>query len=556
MPVRPTLVALPAYGWKCFSIVVIVLALLFLLTSSWTDPPLSMARPALFDVLTADLKMIQLLLSNGSLTSVDLLDTYLAQATQYDHYLNVMLSTPPYDKLMQLARNLDDERSAGKTRGPLHGIPIIIKDNIATHIDMGMNSSAGSLAFLNSRPKANAKIVDMLIAAGVIILGKANLSVCLSNMPVRCHTYAYTARNSPISMGGQTQSAYVRGGLQPGDSKDGHSSPSGSSTGPAVGVSAGYAPASIGTETDGSLVCPAGRAALYTIKPTIGLVPTVGIVPVSHSFDSPGPMTKTPYDLTILLDAIVGNRVHLQANSYSEFLTGSWADVSVGTLDPKKWVFPSSFMKPVDEATLQINSEIQSAYAKIKDLAKTYVHHVPLIERDSFLFQGKDSKAMITQADFHRDMNEYLSDLELSSIRNLHDLIAFNKAHADQEIPPGINQRILEEAFNLNLSAEQYDANARHLRNVAKTEGIDKILDSYGLDVIIGPIDSFLSSFASGTGYLIATMPLSYLKYNGRPFGLAAIAKAHREDILIKVQSAWEVTFGPRQPPPALCDQS
>ena len=130
-------------------------------------------------------------------------------------------------------------------------------------------------------------------------------------------------------------------------------SPSGSSSGSAVGVSAGYAPLSIGTETDGSLVCPAGRAALYTLKPTVGIVQTAGIVPVSHNFDSPGPMAKTPYDLALLLDQIVEKQPEGQ-ESYTIALTESWKDISVATLDPGKWRFSPEFLKPVPEATAQI----------------------------------------------------------------------------------------------------------------------------------------------------------------------------------------------------------
>lgn len=120
-----------------------------------------------------------------------------------------------------------------------------------------------------------------------------------------------------------------------------------------MGVSAGYAPVSIGTETDGSLICPAGRAALYTIKPTIGLVPQDGIVPVSANFDSAGPMTKTVYDLAVLLDAISDRN---GSDSFLSYLTGSWEDISVGTLDPEEWKFPDTFVKPVPSATKQIVS--------------------------------------------------------------------------------------------------------------------------------------------------------------------------------------------------------
>lgn len=225
---------------------------------------------------SADIKLLQKLFGNGSLQSVDLIAAYTAQIRKHDDHLHAMLSMPSMECLLGIAQALNQERLNGHLRGPLHSTPIIIKDNIATHPSLGMNTSTGSLALLNSRPCKNAKIIDMLISAGVVIFGKANLSE-LAN---------YKGRMIPSgrsSVGGQTQSAYVRGGLDPNDNKDSHSSPSASSTGSAVAVSAGYAPVSIGTETDGSLVCPAGRAALYTIKPTIGLVPQSDIVPVSHT---------------------------------------------------------------------------------------------------------------------------------------------------------------------------------------------------------------------------------------------------------------------------------
>lgn len=178
--------------------------------------------------------------------------------------------------------------------------------------------------------------------------------------------------NGWSAVGGQTQSAYVRGGIDPNDSHDGHSvslysfwnkkllkrsqlpkNPSGSSTGSAVGVSAGYAPFSIGTETDGSLTIPSGRAALYTIKPTIGLVSSSGILPISTKFDSAGPMTKSSYDLAALLDVITARD---PSESYTKNLTKSWSDISVAVLDPEIWKFPESYVKPADDAEAQIVS--------------------------------------------------------------------------------------------------------------------------------------------------------------------------------------------------------
>ncbi|KAL4882786.1 amidase signature domain-containing protein [Aspergillus karnatakaensis] len=376
------------------------------------------------------------------------------------------------------------------------------------------------------------------------------------------------------AVGGQTQSAYVRGGLLSDDSKDGHSSPSGSSTGSAVAVTAGYAPVSIGAETDGSLICPAGRTALYTMKPTIGLVPRKGIVPVSSNFDSARPMTKSVYDLSVVLDAITDRDSH----SYITYMTGSWEDISVAVLDPAEWRFPETFVKDVPEATEQIVGDtihypcfhillrvltnqvllfklrdINAAYDIISLKAKHFARNVPLIPVDKFELDGVNSEAVVTNVDLKRELNAYLENLAESRVRSLQDILDFNKSHADQELPPyHPRQDLFQEAQDLHVSPETYAKHLKHLRHVARDEGVDYILKTYQVDAIIGPADSFITSMATGSGYPIAGIPLSYLDYNGRPLGLAAIAGKNEEGLLIKLLSAWEATFPARRPPPAL----
>ncbi|KAK4446542.1 putative amidase [Podospora aff. communis PSN243] len=351
------------------------------------------------------------------------------------------------------ADRLDGGRKAGKLRGPLHGIPIIIK----------------------------------LLGNGSINVGKSNLSE-FSNYRRDMLPSGWSA------VGGQTQSAYVRGGVDPNDIKDGHSSPSGSSSGSAVAVSASYAPWSIGTETDGSLICPAGRAALYTIKPTIGLVPQAGIVPVSRNFDS--------------ADSI----------SFMESLTGSWEDIAVAVLDPETWKFPDSFVKPVSTATEQILRDIRSAYAVIKSKAKSFVENAPFITTDAFDRDHHHNvlKAEhVTEADLKKELEAYLQGLDEAKVRTLQDIIDFNKQYSEKALPPLPAQK---------LSEGEYERDLKHLTHVSRDLGIDRILKEFNVDVIIGPADSFITSLATGSGYPVAGMPLSYLDFNGRPLGLAALA--------------------------------
>jgi len=429
----------------------------------------------------------------------------------------------------------------------LHGIPIIIKDNIATHPSLGMKTTAGSLALLDSRPRQNARVVDKLIKAGLIILGKANLSE-LSNFKGKELPSGWSA------VGGQTQSPYVRGGVQPGDSKDGHSMPSGSSSGSAVAVAAGYAPISIGTETNGSLVWPASRCALYSIKPTIGLISQEGIVPVSHTCDSAGPMAKSPYDLAMVLDAVLETP---SKQSFTSALTNSWSNIAVGVLDYKTWWHDTGFLKPVKEAEAQMHETFQMAYNKIKGSARKFEQDLPLGAPGDFELDGRDSLLTVLLADFRLDFETYLKGLEFTSLTDFKSLNDFKMDNKQMiNLPPNHNQERIEDAASLQLSSAEYEAHLSNIRTVARTKGIDRVLQQFGIDVIIGPADSQATKFAAAAGYPIASLPLGYLDYNGRAFGMVAIAAAYEEAKLFEVMSAWDVMFSPVKPPPLLVDDA
>ncbi|RHZ70336.1 hypothetical protein CDV55_108201 [Aspergillus turcosus] len=509
-----------------------------------------------WDVLTADTKHLANLLHEGSLTSVQLVEICLEQIAKHDGYLHAMLSIPPRESLLATAATLDDERRSGTVRSPLHGIPIILKDNIDTHPGLGMKTSAGSWALVDSRPRRNAPVVDKLIDAGLIILGKANLSVSfpLISFFISGSLMGKDLPSGWSAVGGQTQSPYVRGGVQKGDSKDGHSMPSGSSSGTAAAVAAGYAPLSIGTETNGSLVWPASRCALYSLKPTIGLVSQRGIVPVSHTCDTAGPMAKTPYDLAVVTDVITGRSPD---NSFTSALTGSWSEIAVGVLDYKKWWHDTGFLKPVEEATVQMYAAFQTAYDTIKPSAKQFVEDLPLVSPGDFELNGRDSLLTVLLTDFRADFDNYLHDLEYTGLKDFNSLKDF-KVDEDKHVewPINHNQGRIEDAAALNISPEEYEAHLQNVRDTGRRRGIDHILNKYGVDVIIGPADSQLTKIAAAAGYPIASLPLGFLDYNGRAFGMLAIASANNESKLIEVMSAWDAMFDPVKPPPLLAEDS
>ncbi|KAH8587275.1 amidase signature domain-containing protein [Bisporella sp. PMI_857] len=495
------------------------------------------------NLLTADVKLLKDLLEKGTLKSGDLVDRYLDQIDKHDGYLHAMLSIASRQNLRAIASALDEERNSGRLRGPLHGIPVIIKGNIDTRLSLGMKTSAGSFALLDSKPRENAPVAQKLIDAGLIILGKANLSE-LSNFKGKDLPSGWSA------VGGQGQSPYVRGGVQQDDSKDGHSMPSGSSSGSAAAVAAGYAPLSIGTETNGSLVWPASRCCLYSIKPTIGLISQSGIVPVSHTCDSAGPIAKTPYDLALVLDEFLDAP---PIRSFTTSLTQSWLGIAVGVLDYKKWWHDVGFLKPVEAATIQMYASFQSAYDKIKGSAKIFVEDVPLVSLGDFDLNGRDSLLTVLLADFYADFNRYLQGLEFTSLTDFEALRDFKiDDKAPVVWPLNHNQGRIEDAASLKLSPGEYDAHLRNIREIGRTRGIDKVLNQFGLDVIIGPADSQLTKIAAAAGYPVASLPLDYLEYNGRGFGMVAIAGANQEAKLFEVMSAWDTTFKPVKPPPLL----
>ncbi|RFU74341.1 amidase family [Trichoderma arundinaceum] len=461
-----------------------------------------------FNVLTATADELQHLLSSGSIDSKHLVKVYLSQIKRHNDYLKAVVSTAPEALLLERAGMLDDERKNGKLRSPLHGIPILIKDNIATHTpSTGLDTTAGSLALAGSNPRSNAPIVDRiafkLLEAGLILID---------------------------------------------DSFTGHSNPGGSSSGSAIAVAAGFAPISIGTETFGSLMLPAGRAALYSIKPGRSHISLTGIVPISSFSDQPGPMTKTTKDLAMLMD-IITDPENIPSGGYASRVTGSWEGLRIGTVDPEKWKYPPQARKILYEGMeRQLVVQVRDAYEVIKQHATVFKDNVPLGPYDVLILNGEEALLKVFERDFKEEFENYLKFLDTPKVKSLGELIAFNKQHADKELPPGYdNQDMLELCEKMKVTSEDRARYVAHLEKFGRDQGVNKIFEEYGVNIIMGPIESPLYYFAAASGYPVAAMPLGYLDYNGRPHGLCAVAR--EEGLLIQLQSAYEGTFPPRKPP-------
>ncbi|KAM5350321.1 hypothetical protein ACJ41O_006826 [Fusarium nematophilum] len=316
-------------------------------------PPVTELNP-----LTATAAHVQELLQAQALSSVDLVRICLEQIDKNDGFLRAVTSIAPQEWLFQEARRLDGKKSPCLLH---HVCPVTetilgAQDVVDTEPALNMSSTWGSLALAGTHPKKNAKVINLLIDAGVIILGKTSMS----------EWGWFRGENIPsgwCAVSGQGQTPYVLGGFKDGDTPSGHSNPSGSSSGSALTVAAGFAPISIGAESTGSLVMPACRAALYTIKPTIGIVPGDGCLSISLHHDTLGPMAKSARGIADLLDAIVDrDATSVPDGGFAASLTGKWDNIRVGVLDPKDWMFGLPFAQPVEEINSQMMAGWDEAY--------------------------------------------------------------------------------------------------------------------------------------------------------------------------------------------------
>jgi amidase len=499
--------------------------------------PRDLAVPA-FAYAEMTVVQLQAMMSEGTLTSRTLTAAYLARIAAIDASgptLRSVIEKNP-DALV-IADRMDAERKAGKVRGPLHGIPVLIKDNIDSADKMA--TTAGSLALVGAAAPRDAHLVERLRAAGAVLLGKTNLSEWANFRSTRSSS-GWSGR------GGQTRNPYVL-----------DRNPCGSSSGTGAAISANLAAMGVGTETDGSIICPSSINGLVGIKPTVGLVSRSGIIPISASQDTAGPMTRTVADAAALLSVLadVDDRDGATAASkgkgaadYTKFLdANALKGARIGVARNMAGFHP------------MVDATFEAAIAALKKAGAVIVDpaDVPTVgkydeaENEVLLYEFKDG------------INAYLKSRgSTTKMATLEDLIAFNKQNATKEMPWFGQEQFERAQAKGPLTDETYRAALTKCRTLSRTEGVDAVIAKHQLDAIIAPSngptwptdylngDHFTggnTSVAAVAGYPSITVPMGFAAE--APLGLSFIGGAWTEARLIALAHAFEQATKARRAP-------
>jgi amidase len=498
----------------------------------------AVASPAPFDLEEMTISNMRAGLRSGELTARSLVESYLGRIEELNTRgpeLRAVIEVNP--DALEIAAALDTELKEKGARGPLHGIPILLKDNIATADRM--TTTAGSLALEGSIPSRDAFLAERLRAAGAILLGKANLSEW-ANFRSSRSTSGWSSR------GGQCRNPYAL---------DRNSS--GSSSGSAVAAAANLCAAAVGTETDGSIISPASCCGIVGIKPTVGLVSRSGVIPIAHSQDTAGPMARTVADAAILLAAMMGVDERDADTGASQGKTLDLATIldAHGLKGARIGVYlPHS----LDENPLT-NPVFAGAVAAMKDRGAIMIEDVEIPTAGKF----GDSEYEVLLYEFKADLNRYLAGLGPSApIRSLQDAIEFNERHRDRVMPFFGQETFLEAQQKGPLSDAAYKKALETCRRLSRKEGLDAVFAKYKLDALVAPSNgpAWLidlvngdspsggsSSFAAVSGYPNITVPAGWAF--GLPLGISFIGLAWSEPTLIKLAYAFEQGTRARKPP-------
>lgn len=477
-------------------------------------------------------------LANGRWTSRSLVEAYLARIEEIDRGeqgTNAILELNP--DALAIADALDAERRARGPRGPLHGVPILVKDNIGTADRM--HTTAGSLALATSIAPRDAYVVERLRAVGCLIIGKANMSEW-ANARGRDAVGGWSAR------GGLTRNPYAL-----------DRSTSGSSSGAAAAVAANLVPAALGTETMGSIMSPASLCGVVGVKPTVGLVSRSGVIPVSYTQDSVGPMTRTVRDAALLLSAIAGPDPRDEttreaegkvATDYTRFLDRD--GLHGARIGVARNLFGESLTS--DRVIEEALEEMRAAGAVLVDNAN--------IETAEAIWPFD---AEVLSFELKASLNDYLKSLGPSApVKSLADIIAFNEQHRDRELGWFGQETFLYAQEKGPLSSSIYQESLRLVRELARTRGIDATIERHRLDAIVAPTQSpaWLIDMLVGDN----TAPLSFVapaaagypslsvpagNVAGLPVGMLFMGPAWSEGTLLKLAYAFEQRTQARQPP-------
>jgi len=502
--------------------------------------PRGLAAPTIapFALQEATLADLQAGMRSGRYTARTLCEYYLGRIEDLDGRgpaLHSVIEVNP--DAPRIAQELDAERKAKGPRGPLHGIPVLVKDNVATADRMA--TTAGSLALLGAKPPVDAFVVQRLRAAGAVLLGKANLSEW-ANFRSSNSSSGWSAR------GGQCRNPYAL-----------DRSPCGSSSGTAAGIAANFAAVGVGTETDGSIVCPSSACSLVGIKPTLGLVSRSGIVPIAHSQDTAGPMARTVSDAAILLGALAGADARDAATAaappsvpdYTRFLDPKGLEgARIGVARTKLFGYHLATDAVVNRA-LEL---MRHAGAVIVDPAD--IPH---------LGEYDDAELTVLLYEFKADLNRYLAEFAPgAAVKTLQDVIDFNERNRDREMPYFGQDLFVKAQEKGPLTDQAYRDALDKCGKLGGEEGLKAVLQQHKLDAVVAPTgnpawpidfidcDHFLggsSTPAAVAGFPHVTVPAGYVL--GLPVGLSFIGAPWSEGTLVKLAYAYEQASALRRPP-------
>ena len=480
------------------------------------------ALPAVSELDELTISDLQQGLQSGKYSSRELVEKYSDRISDVDRKgpaLNSVIEMNPDAE--KIAAELDRERKERGSRGPLHGIPILIKDNIDTNDRM--MTTAGSLALVGAKPARDAFVAQRLREKGAVILGKTNLSEW-ANFRSTKSTSGWSGR------GGQTKNPYAL-----------DRNPCGSSSGSGAAVAANLCAAAIGTETDGSIVCPSSANSLVGIKPTVGLIPGAGIVPIAHSQDTAGPMTRTVHDGAILLSALT----HVD---YTKSLDkDGLRNMRIGVARKH-----FGFNERVDKLMEGLLAEMKRMGAVLVDPAD-----IPT----SGKFDASEFEVLLYE--FKADLNAYLAGLgPQAPVRSLKDVIEFNEKNRDREMPY-FGQDIMTKAEAKGpLTSKAYVEALRKNHLLTRSQGIDFVMKKHRLDALVAPTggpawptdwvngDHFTGGYSSASavaGYPHITVPAGFVF--GLPVGISFFGGANSEAKLIKIAYAFEQATKARRAP-------
>ncbi len=489
-----------------------------------------------FDIEEATIAQLQAEMAAGTRSSRRLVEAYLARIEALDGSLKSVLEVNP--DAVAIASALDAERGSKGPRGPLHGIPVLIKDNVATADRM--ETTAGSLALVGAKAPRDSFVVRRLRAAGAVILGKTNLSEW-ANFRSSNSSSGWSGR------GGQCRNPYAL-----------DRTPCGSSSGTGAAVAANLAVVGVGTETDGSIVCPSAANSLVGIKPTVGLVSRAGIVPISHSQDTAGPMARTVADAAVLLGVLAGEDPADRATAgsrgkvaadYTRFLDdGGLKGARIGVARARFF----GYSPEADRLAENAIGEMRRMGAIIVDPAD--IPHAG---------EYDEAELEVLLYEFKADLNAYLAEWAPgAAVRTLADVIAFDKANRARELPY-FGQDLMEKAERKGpLTEAAYRKALARCRTLSRAKGLDAVLERHRLDAMVAPTgappwiidlvdgDHFLgasSTPAAVAGYPSVTVPAGYVF--GLPVGITFIGGAWSEGTLIRLAYAFERGTRLRRPP-------